>query len=76
MPAPNRLTVFERQVYWTDSTKQGVVRVDKFNGTATLKQVYNSSAANVKNHPKAIKAVHELIQPKGNSALEKVNFMQ
>lgn len=55
--------MFERQVYWTDSTKQGVIRVDKFNGTDTMKQIYNNSD-NVKN-PKAIRAVHELLQRKG-----------
>lgn len=67
VPAPNRLTVFERQVYWTDSTRQGVIRIDKFNGTDSLKIVYNNTEG-VKN-PRAIRAVHLLMQPKGKFLL-------
>ena len=33
VPAASRLAVFERNVYWTDGTKQGVMSVDKFKGT-------------------------------------------
>lgn len=31
--SPARLAVFERSVYWTDSAKQSVFAVDKFNGS-------------------------------------------
>lgn len=36
VPAASRLTVFERTVYWTDATKQGVLSVSKFKGDCTL----------------------------------------
>ncbi len=36
VPAASRLTVFERTVFWTDGTKQGVVSVDKFKGNYTF----------------------------------------
>ena len=32
VPAASRLTVFERTVFWTDGTKQGVLSVNKFKG--------------------------------------------
>ena len=32
VPAPNRLTVFERNVFWTDGTLNSVIKVDKFKG--------------------------------------------
>lgn len=32
VPAASRLTVFERTVFWTDGTKQGVLAVNKFKG--------------------------------------------
>ncbi|RXG68268.1 Low-density lipoprotein receptor-related protein 2 [Armadillidium vulgare] len=60
VPAPSRLTVFERQVYWTDSTRQGVLKVDKFNGKETIKSLYTN--INSIKPPKAIKAVHEVLQ--------------
>ena len=68
MPAPNRLTVFERQVYWTDSTRQGVIRIDKFNGTDTLASLFGYSQS-VKT-PKAVKAVHRLLQPSGQLQIQ------
>lgn len=32
VPSASRLAVFQRTVYWTDGTKQGLLSVDKFNG--------------------------------------------
>ncbi|XP_064102114.1 low-density lipoprotein receptor-related protein 2-like [Macrobrachium nipponense] len=61
VPAPNRLTLFESNVYWTDSTRQGVLRVDKFEGKASIHTVYRNP--NKTQDPKAIKAVHALMQP-------------
>lgn len=37
VPAASRLAVFERTVFWTDGTKQGVMSVDKFKGTFFLR---------------------------------------
>ena len=33
VPAASRLAVFERSVFWTDGTKQGVLSVNKFKGS-------------------------------------------
>lgn len=37
VPAASRLTVFERTVFWTDGTKQGVLSVNKFKGNLAQK---------------------------------------
>ena len=42
VPAPTRIAVFERSVFWTDGTKQGIFMVDKFNGKDSIKPVYRS----------------------------------
>ncbi|XP_076061029.1 low-density lipoprotein receptor-related protein megalin isoform X2 [Oratosquilla oratoria] len=59
VPAPNRLTLFESNLYWTDTTRQGVMRVDKFDIKNT-QSMYRNTA--VTQDPKAIKAVHALVQ--------------
>ena len=41
VPAPNRLAVFERDVFWTDNTKQGVLSVDKFLGKENIENIYD-----------------------------------
>nr|XP_045622888.1 low-density lipoprotein receptor-related protein 2-like isoform X5 [Procambarus clarkii] len=61
VPAPNRLTMFESKIYWTDSTRQGVIRIDKYDGASSIYQVYRNSGKT--QDPKAIKAVHGLMQP-------------
>ena len=40
--SPARLAVFERSVYWTDSAKQTVFSVDKFNGTKSKNTIYHN----------------------------------
>ncbi|CAG0879500.1 unnamed protein product [Darwinula stevensoni] len=61
VPSPNRLTVFESEVYWTDKTRQGVVQVGKFEGTQKLRTVYRMN--NITQGPRGIKAVHPVLQP-------------
>ena len=39
VPAASRLTVFERTVFWTDGTKQGVLSVNKFKGKHFFKKI-------------------------------------
>ena len=39
--SPARLAVFERSVYWTDSAKQTVFSVDKFNGSDSKQTIFN-----------------------------------
>lgn len=63
VPAPNRLTMFESKIYWTDSTRQGVIRVDKYDGASSIHNVYRNLEK--AQDPKAIKAVHGLMQPPG-----------
>ncbi|XP_015126789.1 low-density lipoprotein receptor-related protein 2 [Diachasma alloeum] len=60
VPAPTRLTVFENQVYWTDSTKQAVMSTDKNMGDANINTIFKVRDA------KAIKALHPLVQATGN----------
>ena len=64
VPAPSRITVFERTIYWTDGSKQGVFSVDKFDGAPSKKSIYSMQTQTGK-EPKAIKAVHQLVQPRG-----------
>jgi low density lipoprotein-related protein 2 len=64
VPAPTRITVFERNVFWTDGTKQGIFVVDKFNGKESIKSVYRAPESG--KEPKGIKAVHPLVQPKSS----------
>lgn len=60
VPSPSRLALFENRIFWTDSTRQGVISVDKFEGNASVQVVYR--IINLR-EPKAIKTVHELSQP-------------
>ena len=64
VPAPTRISAFERSIYWTDGSKQGVFSVDKFDGAPSKKSIYSMQTQTGK-EPKAIKAVHKLVQPKG-----------
>ncbi len=61
VPAPGRIAVFEKSVFWTDATKQGVFKVDKFGGKDTIQSIYRMSQQG--KEPKAIRAVHPLMQP-------------
>jgi low density lipoprotein-related protein 2 len=63
VPAPTRITVFERNVFWTDGTKQGIFAVDMFNGKDSIHSVYRAPESG--KEPKGIKAVHPLVQPRG-----------
>jgi low density lipoprotein-related protein 2 len=59
VPSPARLALFESRVYWTDGTKQGVMSVDKYDSTS-IQSIYRMRDIR---DPKAVKAVHALIQP-------------
>lgn len=73
VPAPNRLTMFESKIYWTDSTRQGVIRVDKYDGASSIHNVYRNLEK--AQDPKAIKAVHGLMQPRGVFYVISSNFL-
>ncbi|XP_063240571.1 low-density lipoprotein receptor-related protein 2 [Bacillus rossius redtenbacheri] len=59
VPSPSRLTLFEHRIIWSDSTKQAILSVDKFEGANSIKQLQHFS--NMKD-PRAVKVVHDLVQ--------------
>ncbi|XP_073976140.1 low-density lipoprotein receptor-related protein megalin isoform X3 [Rhodnius prolixus] len=59
VPSPSRLAVFENKVYWSDGTKQGIMSVDKYEGSNSIQAVYKDKEVR---EPKAVKIVHTLIQ--------------
>lgn len=60
VPSPTRLALFENRVYWTDSTKQGIMSIDKYEKSLSIQAIYRSREIR---DPKAIKTVHALSQP-------------
>ncbi|XP_074098383.1 low-density lipoprotein receptor-related protein megalin isoform X1 [Cotesia typhae] len=56
VPAPIRLTVFENRVYWTDSTKQALMSVDKNDGEYSIQTLFKVRDA------KAVKVLHPMAQ--------------
>lgn len=62
MPSPTRLAVFENRVYWSDSTKQGIMSVNKYEGATSIQTVYKNREVK---DPKAVKIVHNLLQKQG-----------
>lgn len=61
VPSPSRLAIFENRVYWTDATKQGIMSVDKFEGSSSIQPIYKAKDLR---DPRAIVTVHKLSQPK------------
>ena len=62
VPAPVRLTLFENHVYWTDSTRQGVLKTNIYNTTdANVETIYRERR--LIKEPRAIKSFHFLRQP-------------
>lgn len=61
VPAPVRVATFENRVYWTDSTRQGILKVDSYNSSANVETIYRDRA--IPKEPRAIKAYHALRQP-------------
>ncbi|XP_071451711.1 low-density lipoprotein receptor-related protein 2 [Hetaerina americana] len=64
VPSPSRLSVFENRIYWSDSTKQGIMSVDKFEGANSIQAVYRMRDVR---EPKAVKVYHPLIQIKASN---------
>ncbi|XP_015791351.1 low-density lipoprotein receptor-related protein 2 [Tetranychus urticae] len=63
VPAPVRVTLFEDLIYWTDSTRQGILKVNIFNSTSQpVETIYREKGINVE--PKGIVSYHHLRQPK------------
>lgn len=63
VPSANKLTLFEDSIYWTDNTRQGVIRTHQSLGSKTIKIIYQNR--NISEKPLGIKAYHQLRQPLG-----------
>ncbi|KAG1701225.1 Low-density lipoprotein receptor-related protein 2 [Nymphon striatum] len=61
VPSANKLTLFEDNIYWTDNTRQGVIRAHQSKGAESIKVIYQNR--NVSEKPLGIKAYHRLRQP-------------
>ena len=61
VPAPVRLTTFENKVYWTDSTRQGILKIDSYNSSSAVETIYRERS--VPKEPRSIKSYHSLRQP-------------
>ncbi|XKL63596.1 hypothetical protein PGB90_005960 [Kerria lacca] len=70
VPSPTRLAVFENRVYWSDSTKQGIMSVNKYEGSTSIQTVYKNREVK---DPKAVKIVHPLLQKLSNNPCDKNN---
>ncbi|XP_015909717.1 low-density lipoprotein receptor-related protein 2 isoform X1 [Parasteatoda tepidariorum] len=57
VPSPSKLTMFENNIYWTDGTRQGVLKADLYN-TSNVQTIYRDRS--LLKEPKAIKAYHPL----------------
>lgn len=55
--------MFENNVYWTDGTRQGVLKTDLYNNSQTVLTIYRDRS--LLKEPRAIKAYHYLRQPVG-----------
>ncbi|GBP08672.1 Low-density lipoprotein receptor-related protein 2 [Eumeta japonica] len=64
VPSPSRLALFEDRVYWSDSTKQGVNSVNKYEGLSSIQAIYKWKDIR---DPKAITVVHNLKQTSVNN---------
>ncbi|XP_046609747.1 low-density lipoprotein receptor-related protein 2 isoform X1 [Neodiprion virginianus] len=56
VPSPMRLTLFENRIFWTDSTKQSVMSVDKTQGNYSIQSIFKARDT------KGLKALHPLVQ--------------
>lgn len=65
VPSPTRLAVFENRVYWSDSTKQGIMSVNKYEGSTSIQTVYKNREVK---DPKAVKIVHFSLQKLGKKS--------
>lgn len=64
VPSPSRLALFEDRVYWSDSTKQGISSVNKYEGSSSIQAIYKMKDIR---DPKAITVIHSLKQTSVNN---------
>lgn len=60
VPSPVRMSIFENSAFWTDGTRQGVVRVDLYN-TTNIEVIYRERR--LIKEPRGIRTIHSLRQP-------------
>lgn len=63
VPSPSRLAIFQNRIYWSDSTKQGVLVVNKFKGANSIEYIYSNKDLR---EARGVRAVHDLLQRRGN----------
>ncbi len=65
VPSPNRITLFERDLFWTDATKSGLLKTDKLlpGKENSVSIIYQNRS--VTHDPIGLKVVHSLLQPQG-----------
>lgn len=61
VPAPVRVTTFENKVYWTDSTRQGILKIDSYNSSSSVETIYRERG--IPKEPRGIRVFHALRQP-------------
>ncbi|UYV70471.1 hypothetical protein LAZ67_7003153 [Cordylochernes scorpioides] len=61
VPAPSKLALFEDKVFWTDGTRQGVLRANLYNTSGEVVTIYRDRS--LLKEPRAIKSFHRLRQP-------------
>ncbi|XP_052741747.1 low-density lipoprotein receptor-related protein 2 [Bicyclus anynana] len=64
VPSPSRLALFGDRVYWSDSTKQGISSVNKYEGSSSIQAIYKTKDIR---EPKALSVVHSLKQTSVNN---------
>lgn len=62
VPAPVRLATIENKIYWTDSTRQGILKIDMYNESSQPEPIYRDRK--ISKDPRSIKIYHPLKQPK------------
>ncbi|XP_067141896.1 low-density lipoprotein receptor-related protein 2 isoform X5 [Centruroides vittatus] len=62
VPSPSKITLFEDKVYWTDGTRQGVLKTDLYNNSDVAKVIYRDRSK--MKEPKSIFPYHALHQPR------------
>ncbi|XP_037294723.1 LOW QUALITY PROTEIN: low-density lipoprotein receptor-related protein 2 [Manduca sexta] len=64
VPSPSRLALFEDRVYWSDSIKQGISSVNKYEGASSIQAIYKMKDIR---EPRAITVIHSLKQTSVNN---------
>jgi len=61
VPSPSRLAVFGPSIYFTDSTKQGLLSIDKYSGPNSLQTIYRNRT--LTRDPRGVSLLSPLTQP-------------